>query len=275
MIPIAKRTASRRSPRPLSDQRARSGDSDVVDLLAPPGAELSVQDRMELARQALEVDAPHHALRHLEAVDLVAPDLPGLAKAFGCALVGVGMMDVALAKLEQAVAADPGDRECWRLLAAVRRERGDYEGCSAAWSRAMMPGSDDAAGGASRSAPSGSQATRPCLERVPGNSTVGAGADGSRKGSEREPSRSPGQVLRLADALLRAGSVLNAEKLYARQLQSSLAAQAYLGLARCACARGQYWEALPHLRAAQRLQPDHQDLRPTIDALLAAMAGER
>jgi Flp pilus assembly protein TadD len=79
-------------------------------------------------------------------------------------------------------------------------------------------------------------------------------------------------VLSLADALVEAGSVRNAEKLFARHLKGPLGARAHLGLARCACARGQYSQALPHLRAAQRLEPGNPDLRAAIHALLAAMA---
>jgi len=252
----------------------------VAEVLAAANADLSVEARMELAGQAQERGLPHHALLHLEAVEFLAPDLPGLAKAFGHALLGVGMVAEAVAKLEQAVSEDPEDRDGWRLVAALREERGDHVGCMDACLRAVLLGSDGAPKSSTRPTPSGSRSTSPISSRVPPRMAADAPAEHApaeqgRGGSRTEPSRAPAQVLRLAAALLGAGSVLNAEKLYARQLQSPLAAQAHIGLARCACARGQCSQALPHLRAAQRLEPGHPDLRAAIQALLAAMETER
>ena len=79
-------------------------------------------------------------------------------------------------------------------------------------------------------------------------------------------------MLDLADALLAAGSVLNAEKLYARYVRSSLAAHAHLGLARCASLRGQHPEAIWHLRNAQSLAPDHPGLGAAAHDIVAAIA---
>jgi tetratricopeptide (TPR) repeat protein len=271
MSAAADRPAPRKNRRSVSDLLASRASSDVGEVMVAADAELSVEAHLELARQAQELGLPHHALLHLEAVEPVAPDRPGLAKAFGRALLGIGMVTEALAKLEQAVVEDPDDREGWLLVAALREERGDHEGCMGALLRAMLLGADAAPSSSSRPAPSGARSKPPSSNRAPGRTA----ADGTPLATPSELSRSPAQVLRLADALLNAGSVLNAEKLFARQLPSPLAAQAHLGLARCACARGQYSQALPHLRAAQRLEPGHPDLRGAIHALLAAMAGER
>jgi len=172
-------------------------------------------------------------------------------------------------ELERAVAEDRADCGSWLCLALVREGEGDTQGCVAACEQVLLLEPEDPealvvleqARLASRAA---SRAECP-TSRSPQQEQDPAGRKCTPVRGESV------DILGLADGLLAAGKLVNAEKLYGRYVDTPRGARALVGLARCAAAQRQYALALAHLREVQRFAPDYPNLATLTDEMHAAL----